>query len=139
MSIMTSAMSSDIKAQITKTFKEMKTELFESNGKIFDRNWDDLTPKYKKYKAQKKGSAYPINVFTGKLLEEVLEHALVVDCSYDELTDDLTTNISVDLSRVNVEYAKDVNDSREYITFSDEEKDIINKAVVEVLKRYYGE
>src|SRR5690242_15274773 len=127
-----------VKNKIIDTFRELKKELFYSNGTIFDRDWDDLTPKYKKYKASKRGSAYPINIFTGELLERVLESALIVESEYDSFSDSLKLKISVNLDRVNVDYAEAVNQKREYISFSSEEKKLINQAVMETLQEYYG-
>lgn len=130
--------SSQIKSKVIETFRRLKTDLFYSNGSIFERDWDDLTPKYKKYKAQKRGSAYPINVFTGELLERILENALIVETDYNSFSDSLKLNISVNLDRVNVDYAQAVNQKREYISFSSEEKKLINQAVAETLREYYG-
>ena len=55
-----------ITSEIYKKIRELKTELFESSGTTLGRNWDDLTPKYKKWKQKIRGSAYPINIFTSK-------------------------------------------------------------------------
>jgi hypothetical protein len=130
--------SAQIKASIIETFQKMKTELFQSNGTIYERDWDDLSPKYKKYKARKRGSAYPINIFTGELLKKVLEDALYVEADYNNFSDELKLKISVNLDRVSIDYAKAVNETREYISFSKEEKKLLNEAVMDTIKRFYG-
>lgn len=130
--------SAQIKASIIETFQKMKTELFQSNGTIYERDWDDLSPKYKKYKARKRGSAYPINIFTGELLKKVLEDALYVEADYNNFSDELKLKISVNLDRVSIDYAKAVNETREYISFSKEEKKLLNEAVTDTIKRFYG-
>lgn len=132
------ALNNLIKETIIETFQKCKTDLFNSDGTIFGRNWADLTPKYKKYKEKKRGSAYPLNNFTGKLFLNLITKALVVDVDYDSLNDDLKYSMSVDLGRMDVEYAEEVNEAREYLSFSDEEKKLISEAITKVIENYHG-
>lgn len=132
-------LSEEIKNKIISEYKELKTKLFESNGKIFGRDWEDLTPKYKKWKIQKKGSAYPINILTGDLLKSVLDNALVIDIFYDTHLDKLNYKINIDSDKIGLSYADDVNKKREYILFSPEEKEIIIELVIQTIKNYFEE
>ncbi len=128
-----------IKKKIIESIQTTKTKLFMSNGKAFGRQWDDLTPKYKKWKKSKLGSAYPINIFTGNLLNYMLDKAIDVNVYYDAHLDKMNFKINIDSDRIGLEYADIVNEKREYIKFSDEEKKIITESAFNVLKENFGE
>ncbi len=128
-----------IKNKIIETYQLNKKELFDSNGEIFGRHWDDLTPKYKKWKAKQKGSAYPINIFTGELLKELLDNALEIDFSYDDDSDKMNFKINVNSDKIGLKYADYVNNKREYISFSDDEKKIIINVINTTIKEFFGE
>lgn len=128
-----------IKNKIIQSFQDTKTKLFRSSGKIYGYSWDDLTPKYKKWKKQKLGTAYPINIFTGDLLNDLLDKAIEVEVSYDSETDNANFKITVNSDKIGLDYADAVNEKREYISFSDEEKLIITAAVNETVRELFGE
>lgn len=130
-------LTSTIKSQIIKTYIELKTRLFRSSGKVFDRDWEDLTPKYKNYKTKKLGSAYPINIFTGDLFNNVLDKALSVEAYYDQHSDKMNFKIDVDTNRIQLEYADAVNEKREYISFSPEEKKILTEVAIQTIQSFY--
>src|SRR5271165_3128561 len=128
----TEELAEKLQEQILKKAKELKTKLFEASGKILERNWEDLTPKYKKYKTKKLGFPYPINIFTGDLLRNLLENALIIDVSYDSHLDKMNFKINIDSDKIGLKYADPVNNKREYISFSSEEKKIITELVIEI-------
>lgn len=134
---------SELGKQITeviyKTIRELKTELFESSGTTLDRNWDDLTPRYKKFKQKIRGSAYPINIFTGYLLRGLIDNAITVNISYDESLDNLSFNVNLNTDKIGLKYAEYVNDKREYISLSEDEKKIINELVAAIVESYFEE
>ena len=133
----TDELAEKIQEEILKTARELKTKLFESSGKILERNWDDLTPKYKKYKTKKLGTPYPINIFTGDLLRKTLENAIIVNVTYDDHLDKMNFKINIDSDKIGLKYADPVNNKREYISFSSEEKQIITELIVETIKEYF--
>lgn len=135
----TTELAEQIQEQILKQTKELKTQLFEASGKILGRNWEDLTPKYKKYKTKKLGFPYPINIFTGNLLRSLLENALVVNVTYDDHLDKMNFKINIDSDKIGLKYADPVNNKREYISFSAEEKKIITEFIVQIIKEYFKE
>lgn len=125
-----------ITSEIYKKIRELKTELFESSGTTLGRNWDDLTPKYKKWKQKIRGSAYPINIFTGYLLQSLIDNAIKVNASYDENLDNLSFKIDLDTDRIGLDYANYVNDKREYISLSEQEKKFLDDLVVGIVEDY---
>lgn len=125
-----------IKAQLEKKLRELKTELFESSGQILGRSWDDLTPAYKKYKQKTLGHAYPINIFSGYLLQNLIDNAITIDTSYDENSDKITFKINLDTDKIGLDYAEAVNEKREYISLSFEEKQLLNELVIEIIEGY---
>jgi len=126
-----------IELEITKTLRELKTDLFDSSGQTLGRNWEDLTPKYKKWKKKLLGYAYPINILTGYLLQSLVDNAIKVNVNYDESSDTLSFNINLDTDRIGLEYAEYVNDKREYISLSDEEKKFINELVIDIVQSHF--
>jgi hypothetical protein len=108
-------------------FAELKYELFQSNGSIFGRDWHDLERSYKKKKAEARGSAYPIQVYDGDLLNSLTENALKVEVTENENLGTISITFDVDSSRVHAyhngfDYAEVANEHREFISLSDEEK-----------------
>lgn len=129
-----------IKFNITDSYKFLKRELFESSGKTFERNWVDLTPKYKDDKRRKYGFVYPIGTATGALLEGVLNKALVVDVEYNEFEDKIDFNLDMDTDRIGLDYADAFNafKDRNYVKFSDTEKEVIYNVIAETIRNYFG-
>jgi ribosomal protein L29 len=129
-----------IEADIYKKLRELKTELFESSGQSLGRNWDDLTPKYKKFKQKAIGHAYPINIFSGYLLQSLIDSGITIDTNYDEDSDNLSFKINLDTDKIGLDYAEAVNEKREYISLSEEEKSIIHDLVISIVEEYlHGE
>jgi hypothetical protein len=126
-----------LKLKIIEKFQSQKTELFLSNGTVFGRNWKDLTPKYKEYKLGKIGKIYPINIFTGEMLKSLLENALVIESDYDGK--DLKLTIDINSDRMNLDYTNYANEQREFILFSDEEKQEIVELVQDTIKEYFAQ
>lgn len=121
-----------LKSIFMEEFADLKQRLFESNGKIFGRNWKDLAADYKKWKQKEspRGSYYPINIFRGDLLKD-LQQALVVN--FEIKDNEISINLTIDTVNIlttnrydsSALIAEDVNEAREFIKFSDEEKEIL--------------
>ena len=124
-----------IKEKITEKFQEQKTSLFNSNGTIFGRDWKDLTEKYKKFKDKEIGRIYPMNIFYGDMLRALIERSLKIESNYNE--DQLTLNVSIDSVRMNIDYAEDANKQREFISFSEEEKEELIRVTYETIKEHF--
>ena len=129
-----------IEADLYKKLRELKTELFDSSGQSLGRSWEDLTPKYKKFKQRAIGHAYPINIFSGYLLQSLIDNGISIDTNYDEDSDNLSFKIKIDTDKIGLDYAEAVNEKREYISLSEEEKSIIDDLVVSIVEEYlHGE
>ena len=125
-----------IETIIAEEFALLKTELFESNGRIFGRDWKDLSPSYVPIKRAiaKNGSEYPINVLSGNLLEDLKK---AIKISVSPKNGGIEIFISVDTLDIQAtsrsgsgrRIAEDVNEEREYISFSEEEKGRLIKAL----------
>jgi len=127
----------EIESEIYKKIRELKTELFENSGTTLDRNWHELSPKYKKFKQKIRGSAYPINIFSGYLLQGLIDDAISIKISHDEELDIMSFSVNLNTDKIGLKYAEFVNDQREYISLSDEEKQIINELVIEIVESYF--
>ncbi len=125
-----------IESQLLKKLRELKTELFESSGQDLGRSWDDLTPGYAKWKQKEIGHAYPINIFSGYLLQNLIDNAINIETSYDENNDIITFKITTDTDKIGLDYAEAVNKKREYISLSFEEKQFLNELVIEIVENY---
>src|SRR4051812_27582569 len=92
-----------IESNIYKKLRELKTELFESSGQTLGRSWDDLTPKYKKFKQKAIGHAYPINIFSGYLLQSLIDNGISISTNYDENSDTLSFKINIDTDKIGLD------------------------------------
>jgi hypothetical protein len=116
-------------------FKEQKTNLFHSNGKIYGRFWPDLSRDYKDWKRNEIGRVYPMNILYGPMLEALITKALKIEESHFENT--VVLNISVDTNRMDIPYADVRNSDREYISFSDEEKKELIDITLETIREHF--
>lgn len=126
----------ELKQTIITKFQELKTELFMSNGTIFNRDWPDLTEKYKPVKQARIGQIYPMNILDGTMLNELIYNALIIESDYDG--NKLTLHLDVDTERMEVPYAQRRNFDREYISFSPEEKQELIDICQNTIKEHFG-
>lgn len=136
----------EIKLKIFKKFQEQKTELFLSNGTIYGRSWKDLSPDYKKWKQNEIGRIYPMNILYGTMLKSLIEQSLRIETDYSE--EELRINVNIDSIRMNLdgpdginvqEYTDAMNEQREFILFSSEEKEELVKIAYETINEHFGE
>lgn len=128
--------SEKIKQRLIEKFNEQKTDLFNSNGTIYGRSWPDLTEKYKDWKQNEIGRIYPMNILYGELLTDLLDNALKIDIDYND--SQVIFKLTVDTDRMKAAYSNRRNEDREYIRFSDEEKNELVNICQQTIQEYFG-
>jgi len=124
-----------LKKNIIEKFREMKTDLFLSNGTIYGRDWPDLTDRYKQEKYRAIGKIYPMNMLYEELLKSLLDKAFEIETTY--FNDEIKLSLSVDTDRMVINYANRRNEDRNYVTFSDEEKELLILVCKETVQKHF--
>jgi hypothetical protein len=126
----------NIRVKVTEKFREQKTALFLSNGKMFGRDWKDLSDNYKLWKDKTIGHIYPIYVLYGDMLEALLKKSLRIE--FNHFSDHANVHVSIDSERMDIEYAEKLNIEREFIKFSDEEKEELVEITKKTIEEFLG-